>query len=151
VYLSCVCIYIYTYVRRSSNDLIICNVISFTCTHVEEVQPLLQGHRCQKCQSSNDLSICNTRVCAHARAQVWRKRDLCHRGNGCRQKCLSSNDVGICNMCVCTCACTGVEEVRPLLQGQRLSSIVLGLIKPKYRLRVNVRLQREYVADEVRV
>lgn len=32
-------------------------------------------------------------------------------------------------------------QVRPLLQGPRLSSVVLGLIKPKYRLRVNVRLQ----------
>ena len=43
----------------------------------------------------------------------------------------------------------GVDEVRSLLQGPRLSSVVLGLIKPKYRLRVNVRLQREYVAEEM--
>jgi len=62
-------------------------------------------------------------------------------------------------------------QVRSLMQGPRLSSVVLGLIKvpflrnscvhimflymltihvflqPKYRLRVNVRLQREYVAE----
>jgi C-terminal processing protease CtpA/Prc len=40
------------------------------------------------------------------------------------------------------------DTVRPMLFGDRGSSIVLGLIKPKFRLRVNVRLQREYVAEE---
>lgn len=42
------------------------------------------------------------------------------------------------------------DSVRPLLYGERGSSLVLGLIKPKFRLRVNVRLQREFVA-EVRI
>eukprot|EP00960_Hanusia_phi_P059725 764271-Hanusia_phi.AAC.2 len=44
-----------------------------------------------------------------------------------------------------------VEQIRPLLKGPYMSSVVLGLIKPKYRLRVNVRLQREYIADEFEV
>ncbi|EKX38918.1 hypothetical protein GUITHDRAFT_115021 [Guillardia theta CCMP2712] len=41
-----------------------------------------------------------------------------------------------------------IEQIRPLLKGPYMSSVVLGLIKPKYRLRVNVRLQREFIADE---
>jgi hypothetical protein len=41
-------------------------------------------------------------------------------------------------------AMTGAGEV----QGTQKSSVVMGLIKPKYRLRVNVRLQREFVMEE---
>jgi hypothetical protein len=38
-----------------------------------------------------------------------------------------------------------VEEAMALLNGPARSSVVLGIIKPKHRLRVNVRLQREQV------
>lgn len=40
-----------------------------------------------------------------------------------------------------------LEEVLPLIEGPDKSSVVLGLIKPRYRLRVNVRLQREWIAN----
>jgi hypothetical protein len=36
-----------------------------------------------------------------------------------------------------------VEEAMALLNGPARSSVVLGIVKPKHRLRVNVRLQRE--------
>ena len=38
-----------------------------------------------------------------------------------------------------------VEQAMSLLNGPAKSSVVLGIVKPKHRLRVNVRLQREEV------
>jgi hypothetical protein len=42
-----------------------------------------------------------------------------------------------------TVAGLSVEEAMALLNGPARSSVVLGIVKPKHRLRVNVRLQRE--------
>ncbi len=45
-----------------------------------------------------------------------------------------------------TVAGLSVEEAMALLNGPARSSVVLGIVKPKHRLRVNVRLQREHAS-----
>ena len=42
-----------------------------------------------------------------------------------------------------------VDQAMSLLNGPAKSSVVLGIVKPKHRLRVNVRLQREKIHSKL--